>query len=521
MRQGRAAFDHHFKAPRGRGAYYWSVLILVRCEVLFGTLDDVKVPRIPRPTRRQLMLAGGVVAVAATGFGLARWLTPRTIGVCVVTDYSYRQQRPNWSQVLEARFAEANRIFRGTGVQWSFRHADQPDLTGRLQGMEERRQKLIRTECEADIILGVTGQPESSASGDAPAFAHTAFVVDDTKQSEVHNKRVFAQALALLFGAPTDPRGAGTLLTRPPESDRLPKTAAKLISQMCDYPFATGTAALEGEWRDRVFQALMTVYSGRQGNPERAAHRAIGVSLAADRAFPTAIRHLTEVVKLDPQQAIAHIELATMYSHNFQRGEAAAAYREAVRLEPDRAANHAGLAVALSNAGMTEEAIEEFHTALRLNPKFAAAQSGLAYLLSQQLGRIDEAIAAYRVAVDMNPELAAATLGLERAQGFKETSDAAAAQQRQKVQHTPGNAAAYFDLGLAEARAGNVEPGLRAFRRALELDAKNGRAHANLAMLLYLQKDYEGALRESEAAKRTGFDPPPALIELLKRKVRQ
>jgi Flp pilus assembly protein TadD len=210
-----------------------------------------------------------------------------------------------------------------------------------------------------------------------------------------------------------------------------------------------------------------------------------------------------------------------MYSHNFQKGEAAAAYREAVRLEPDRAANHAGLAVALANAGMAEEAIEEFHAALRLNPKFAAAQSGLAYLLSQQLGRIDEAIAAYRVAVEMNPELTAASQGLERAQGFKEKSVAAAVEQRQKVQQSPANAAAHFDLGLAEARAGNVEPAVKAFRRAVELDAKNGRAHANLAMLLYLQKDYEGALRAAEAAKRTGFDPPTALVEILKRKARQ
>jgi Flp pilus assembly protein TadD len=466
-------------------------------------------------------VAAGVVAVAATGWGLSRWLTPRTIEVCVVTDYSYRQQRPNWSQFLDARFAEANRMFRGTGVRWSFRHADQPDPTGRLQGMEERRQKLIRTECEADIILGVTGQPESSASGDAPAFAHTAMVVDDPKRPDVHNNRVFAQSLAALFGAPVDAQGAGTLMTQPPESDTMPKAAAKLISQLRDYDFASGTAALQGEWGDRIYQALVAAYTGRPGNAERAAHRAIGMSLAADQAFPAAIRHLSEVVKLDPKQAIAHVELAMMYSHNYQKAEAVAAYREAVRLEPDRAANRAGLAVALANALMGEEAIEEFNAALRLNPKFAVAQAGLAYLLSQQLGRIDEAIAAYRVAVEMNPGLPAAAQGLERAEGIKENSVAALPQHRQKAQQSPGSAGAHFDLGLAEARAGNVEPAVRAFRRVVELDAKNGRAHANLAMLLYLQKDYAGALRESEAAKRAGFDAPATLVELLKRKTGQ
>jgi superkiller protein 3 len=170
---------------------------------------------------------------------------------------------------------------------------------------------------------------------------------------------------------------------------------------------------------------------------------------------------------------------------------------------------------------MGEEAIEEFSTALRLNPKFAVAQAGLAYLLSQQLGRIDEAIAAYRVAVEIDPGLPAATQGLERAQAFKEKSLAAAAQQRQNVQQSPANAAAQFELGLAEARAGNIDAAVRAFHRAVELDARNGRSHANLATLLYLQKDYEGVLREAEAAQMAGFDPPPALVQLSKRKTRQ
>ena len=466
------------------------------------------------------LVGAGVAAVAASGWALSRWLTPRTIAVCVVTDYSYRQQRPNWSQFLETRFAEANRVFSGTGVRWSFRHADQPDPTGRLQGMESRRQKLIRAECEADIILGVTGQPESTASGDAPAFAHTAMVVDDPKLPDVQNNRVFAQSLAAVFGAPVDARGAGTLMTQPPESDTIPKAAAKLIWRLRDYDFSTGTAALDGQWGDRVYRALVDAYTGRQGNPERAAHRVLGMSLAADQAFPAAIRHFTEVVKADPKQANAHIELATMYSHNFQKAEAVAEYREAVRLDPDRAANRAGLAVALANAGMAEEAVEEFHAALRLNPKFAVAQAGLAYLLSQQLGRIDEAIAAYRVAVEMNPELPAATQGLARAQVLKEDSVAALTQQRQKTQRSPGSAAAHFDLGMAEARAGNVEPAVKAFRRTVELDTKNGRAHANLAMLLFLQKDYAGALVESETAKREGFDPPATLVELLKRRAK-
>src|SRR5215208_409576 len=144
-----------------------------------GTLVGVKRKGLPRPTRRQLLAVAGVVALGGATYAIRQWLQPRTIGVCVVTDYSLRKNRPNWREYLEGRFAAANRIFSGTGVRWAFRHVDEPDPTGRLHGMEERRQKLFRTSCQADVILGVTGQPESDVSIDVPPFSHLAMVVDD------------------------------------------------------------------------------------------------------------------------------------------------------------------------------------------------------------------------------------------------------------------------------------------------------------------------------------------------------
>jgi len=290
---------------------------------------------------------------------------------------------------------------------------------------------------------------------------------------------------------------------------------------LAKYDFAKGPAALEREWGDRAFAALADAYAGRGDNPVRAAHRAMGMAFAGDRMFGPAIPHFAEATKLDANNPEAHIELATIYTHNFQAAEAAQEYREAVRLAPKQASNHAALAVALANQGRGEQAIEEFRTALAIDPKFAPAQAGLAYILSQQLGRIDESIVAYRVAVEMDPRLPAATDGLERARGFKEKALLEAAEERRKVQQSPSSATAHFDLGLAEARGGNVGGAVKAFRRALEIDAKNGQAHANLAMLLYLQRDYAGALREARTATEAGFDPPPAMVELLKRKAGQ
>src|SRR5579883_2128723 len=199
-------------------------------------------------SRRATAGVAGGVAVAAAAFGLWYGFRPRNIDVCVITDYSYRQQRTDWYERLEQRFAEVNRIFSGTGVHWRFFHANEPDPTRNLHGMELRRQKLSRAECTGDIILQVSGNPESNAVGDVAPFAHTAIIVDDPKASESTNVLRLAHGMASLFGTPVDPKGAGTLMTEPPESNKLPPADAHLISRLRWFDFREGSDALLGPW---------------------------------------------------------------------------------------------------------------------------------------------------------------------------------------------------------------------------------------------------------------------------------
>lgn len=457
-----------------------------------------------------LRIIPAALVIAGAGFGLWYWLRPRSIDVCVISDYSFRQQHDDWYQRLEQRFGEVNRIFAGTGVHWRFFHANEPDPTRTLHGMELRRQKLSRAECRADIILEVSGNAESAAAGDVAPFAHTAIVVDDPKAGEPQNMLRLAHGMATLFGAPDHAAEA-----------KLSPRDSKLVSRLRWYDFRTGTEALRGEWGDRALNALTEAFRGQPGDPRMHAHRTLGMAFAADEDYKAAITHLREAARLDAGNAQAHVDLGNVLQHDFEYQAAVAEYREAEKLAPSRPQIHASLGLALANAGLGQNAIEEFTEALRLRPDFALAQAGLAYVLSQQLGRVDDAIAAYHTALEMNPRLAQAREGLAQAEAAKQAAADRVAERRKRAQDHPNQALAQVDLGVEQARAGQVDGAVQALRRAVEIDPGIGRAHADLALLLYLRKDYSAAWHEAQAAEKNGFTPAADLRAILQAKAAQ
>jgi hypothetical protein len=74
--------------------------------------------------------------------------------------------------------------------------------------------------------------------------------------------------------------------------------------------------------------------------------------------------------------------------------EAEAAYREVIRIDPQNADAHLGLGLLLARQGRVEEAEAAYREAIRIDPQNADAHSGLFLLLAEQ-GRVEEAGEAY------------------------------------------------------------------------------------------------------------------------------
>ncbi len=175
-----------------------------------------------------------------------------------------------------------------------------------------------------------------------------------------------------------------------------------------------------------------------------------------------AIRYLRTVLRLQPQSADAHNNLANVLrimnasAEPKEHDEAIAHYREAVRLRPDDFEACNNLGNALSTQGQLSEAEVHLRRALTLQPRNAHVHCNLGIVLWKQR-RLDEAAACY-----------------ERA-----------------LQLKPGNAEAHVNLGNIFNDCGRIDDALAALRAALRLEPNAAGVHSNLLCLLRHHPDYD------------------------------
>jgi tetratricopeptide (TPR) repeat protein len=127
--------------------------------------------------------------------------------------------------------------------------------------------------------------------------------------------------------------------------------------------------------------------------PENAiAHVNLGITLENLRRFEEALTELNEAKRLSPQDATIHNELGNLLNNYLGRtADALVAYQEARRLDPDEPSIQYNVGLALMLLGKSAESIAPLQEALRLDPQYRNAR----YVLSDaygKLGRYEEAI---------------------------------------------------------------------------------------------------------------------------------
>jgi tetratricopeptide (TPR) repeat protein len=465
-----------------------------------------------------LLVVGAVFAGA--GYGVRRLLgsmKPRTISVCVATDWTFREERPDAEALAEAWLLAVNRAFEPAGIIWSvtgFTEAYPVNTEGSLR---ERRAMLAEhSNCQADVLLGLTGAPDADAKASVEPFSHSLLVaVADADFLDDTTGRI-AESLAALFGAPVnDPLPAAGASSGP----ILNAARLRIVRELRGYDFSRGVAALSDGWEGDALDALVEIHKGKSARPRVEARRILAASFSESGYHAEAVRQLREAVREAPNDFRLRLGLAVELKAAAESDSAIVEATRAAAINPASGAPHAIMGAIYMERRRSWPAIDEFRTAARLEPSHANFHAQLGFALQMQPGRSKEALAALKTASRLRPEdrsVAAAIDALSREQHFL---TAALARARSAARNNPTSAVAQFDLAFAESVAGQHDEALAAFEKALSLDPSNGRSHLGLARLQFDLGDYALADSEARAALAAGIKVPDEFLQAIRRKV--
>jgi tetratricopeptide (TPR) repeat protein len=168
--------------------------------------------------------------------------------------------------------------------------------------------------------------------------------------------------------------------------------------------------------------ANMAYNLARQGMMDEAAdHFKTGI-------MDEAIDHFKTALKISPKHYEAHNNLGIALAFQDRHQEAIEHFRAAITIKPHFAQAHNNLGATLNHLGHLPEAMERFSAALEIDPQFAAAHNYLAMALASQ-GRLDEAIEHFSEALRINPQYEKARRNLE--ESLKKRNKAAGKHKKQ------------------------------------------------------------------------------------------
>src|SRR5438034_6539939 len=236
-----------------------------------------------------------------------------------------------------------------------------------------------------------------------------------------------------------------------------------------------------------------------------------------------AIRYYEEMLKLDPNSALAYCGLAYNYAYMgsvlMPEKEAIAKEKEfaqkALELDPELAETHMSFALALVAAYDWRNGLEEFDRVLERNPNLAFAYELQSWTLNG-LGRFDEAIAKTKKAVELDPLNPFFQMSLSFYQYWARQYDNAIAQARKTLEMDPNSTIARVLLGLSFLKKGDTGGAIAELQKTKAPDP--GAWYQGFLGYAYAvsgdRAKAEQALRELEELAKRQYVSPTAFVTI-------
>jgi tetratricopeptide (TPR) repeat protein len=245
-------------------------------------------------------------------------------------------------------------------------------------------------------------------------------------------------------------------------------------------------------------------------------HHTLGLLLANQGREDESGVALRKAIEVNPEDAIAHYNLALQLDHRRQWTAALAAYREVARLGPKAAGRGrtageqvGALTLARRAEARAQEILAFLREAVRRKPDDSRAHAELAAAL-QAVGDLAGAVGVYRKVVALNPRSAQAHDALGRTLLAGKNLEAAAAAFRQALALDPGLTAAHAHLGQTLGDYGDLAGAIVAYRKVVALTPNSARAHFDLGKALTSRNDWHSAITSFEKARTIDPEFAPA-----------
>jgi len=269
--------------------------------------------------------------------------------------------------------------------------------------------------------------------------------------------------------------------------DELLKIAS--ISILAEIQPYLAAVAYNDEHPDQAFDFASRIIARLPESDENVApsYNLKGLILGDRRQYADAEKELASAIKLKPNAAVYHANLAGILQNQGKRDQANFEYQRAFELAGD---DYVLRAESLQAQGKFREAQEEFVRAVRTKPRDAYARLALANLL-RRVGDIDKAVLGYRVAVDLEPRNAVAHYLLGSALS---KDPRAVAEGRRAVELVPNSVNVRVGFADILLNQGDLEGALREASTALKIDSRDVSANVESGLILEALKRRKEAI---------------------------
>jgi tetratricopeptide (TPR) repeat protein len=195
-----------------------------------------------------------------------------------------------------------------------------------------------------------------------------------------------------------------------------------------------------------------------------------------------AARRLKELVRKDPDNPAVHLALSSVHFRRKDSRAAIAAGRRAVELNPESAVAVLDLAFAYQAAGRVDEAASGFERVLALDPENLKALVNLAEIHYARRER-EQALDLYRRAAAVAPRLPLVQVNLGNIALQMNRLDLAEAALLEAVALKAEHPSLHFNLGVIAEQRGKLAIAAREYRAEVTAHPESFKAWVNLGLL--------------------------------------